>query len=236
LKKAAESLQTAAAADEFASLQVDLEKTLAECDRMAAMMAETPAGGAPQADVAQPEREESPVRRAPDSGNAGGKVWRLLVVDDNDAGRELLCRKLRRQGYSADDAASGKTALEKLQHQAFDLVLLDVMMPDMDGFEVLDRLREMGRLDRLPVIMITAIDDTQSLIRCLEMGAEDYLTKPYDPLLLRASLTSALERKRIRDEDQRTIAELTTVIAEMEEKSRVPQAESAARKDTSAES
>ena len=104
--------------------------------------------------------------------------------------------------------SDGVQALEKLAAGQFDLLLLDVMMPEMDGFEVLARVKQNPRLEGLPVIMISALDEIQSVVRCIEMGAEDYLPKPFDPVLLRARIGASLEKKRLRDRERRKTEEL----------------------------
>lgn len=126
---------------------------------------------------------------------------RLLVVDDDAANRDVLSRRLQRQGHEVDVACSGREALERMTGTRFDLVLLDIMMPDMDGYEVLGRIKGDRRLQHIPVIMISAIDEVQSVVRCIEAGAEDYLAKPFDPILLKARIGASLEKKRGRDRE-----------------------------------
>ncbi len=125
----------------------------------------------------------------------------LLVVDDNEMNRDMLVRRLKPLGYQVDTACDGGQALDMLQNGTYDLVLLDIMMPVMDGFEVLQQMKLQPRLKSVPVIMITALDDTSSAARCIDMGAEDYLTKPFDPTLLKARISSCLERKRLHDQE-----------------------------------
>ena len=125
----------------------------------------------------------------------------LLIVDDNEDNRYTLTRRLQREGYeNLTTAADGQQALELLGKQRFDLVLLDVMMPGLNGYEVLERMRADSRLRHVPVIMISAVDEIDSVIRCIELGAEDYLSKPFNPTLLRARVGASLEKKRLRDE------------------------------------
>lgn len=128
-------------------------------------------------------------------------VSTLLVVDDNEMNRDMLVRRLKPLGYQVDTACDGGQALDMLQKGDYDLVLLDIMMPVMDGFEVLQHMKLQQRLKSVPVIMITALDDTSSAARCIDMGAEDYLTKPFDPTLLKARISSCLERKRLHDQE-----------------------------------
>jgi phosphoserine phosphatase RsbU/P len=125
----------------------------------------------------------------------------FLVVDDNEDNRYTLTRRLKREGYeNLTIATDGQQALDLLQSRSFDLVLLDVMMPGLNGYQVLERMRADDRLRHIPVIMISALDEVESVIRCIELGAEDYLSKPFNPTLLRARVGATLEKKRLRDE------------------------------------
>lgn len=139
----------------------------------------------------------------------------LLVVDDNEMNRDMLSRRLERQGYTVTTAADGLEALEAVARESFDLVLLDIMMPGLDGHGVLARLKADPELRHLPVIMISALDEMQSVVRCIEAGAEDYLPKPFDPTLLRARIGATLEKKRLRDQEQRTHRALVESQAEL---------------------
>ena len=123
----------------------------------------------------------------------------LLVVDDNKGNRDMLSRRLRHEGYAVETAEHGRKALEVIKSQPIDLVLLDVMMPEMNGYEVLEQLKADRNRRDIPVIMISALDEIESVVRCIEMGAEDYLPKPFNPVLLRARVTASLEKKRLRD-------------------------------------
>ncbi len=134
----------------------------------------------------------------------------ILVVDDNDSNRALLERQLGRQGHTVTGAAHGREALDLLAGQSFDLVLLDVMMPVMDGFAALCEMKRSPEIRHIPVIMISALDELESVVRCIEAGAEDYLPKPFNPTLLRARIGACLEKKALRDSEQehlRTIEE-----------------------------
>ena len=134
---------------------------------------------------------------------------RLLVVDDNEDNRYTLIMRLEIEGYSNVVAADdGETALELLRTQDFDLILLDVMMPKVDGYRVLEQLRSWGRLHNIPVIMISALNETASVVRCIELGAVDYLSKPFDPVLLRARVGASLEKKRLRDQVRAHVARM----------------------------
>jgi class 3 adenylate cyclase len=125
----------------------------------------------------------------------------LLVVDDNEDNRYTLTQRLRRQGYvNVTTAKDGREALDVLRSRPVDLVLLDIMMPELNGYQVLAELKADERLRHIPVIMISAIDELDSVIRCIELGAEDYLPKPFNPTLLRARVGACLEKKRLHDE------------------------------------
>ena len=127
---------------------------------------------------------------------------RILVVDDNAANRDLLTRRLSREGHLVEAVEDGRSALQKVAGERFDLVLLDLMMPEMNGFEALCRMKADPALRDVPVIMISALDEIDSIVRCIEAGAEDYLPKPFNPVLLRARINAALEKKRLRDREQ----------------------------------
>ena len=125
----------------------------------------------------------------------------LLVVDDDASNRDVLSRRLKRQGHDVRTACSGRDALVLMRETNFDLVLLDIMMPDMDGYEVLGHIKTDDRLHHIPVIMISALSEVQSVVRCIEAGAEDYLAKPFNPTLLKARIGACLEKKRGRDRE-----------------------------------
>ena len=125
----------------------------------------------------------------------------VLVVDDNEDNRYTLARRLKRQGYGEPAMAEhGRAALELLDAGAFDLVLLDIMMPEMDGYDVLEAMKASSKLRDIPVLVISAVDEIDSIVRCIELGAEDYLPKPFNPTLLRVRVGACLEKKRLRDE------------------------------------
>lgn len=127
---------------------------------------------------------------------------RILVVDDNESNRYTLIERLRREGYAAiETAANGRAAIEMITRRPFDLVLLDIMMPGVDGYSVLEYVKSDMRLRHTPVIMISSIDEMESVIRCIEMGAEDFLPKPFNPILLRARVGACLEKKRMHDQE-----------------------------------
>ena len=126
----------------------------------------------------------------------------LLVVDDNEDNRYTLTRRLKRRGYdNVVTAVHGRHALDLLAERPFDLVLLDIMMPEMDGYEVLETMKADSKLRDVPVVMISALDEIDSVVRCIELGAEDYLAKPFNPTLLHARVGACLEKKRLRDQE-----------------------------------
>jgi class 3 adenylate cyclase/CheY-like chemotaxis protein len=158
----------------------------------------------------------SPAReadRAPAGAEAadGGTAERralILVVDDVEENRDMLARRLRRQGYQVIAAEGGAAALRVLADIPVDLVLLDVMMPDLDGYAVLQRLKAEPAWRDIPVLMISALDDMDSVVRCIELGAVDYLGKPFDAVLLQARIGACLEKKRLHDQETRHRQEL----------------------------
>ncbi len=137
---------------------------------------------------------------------------RILVVDDQEDNRAVLERRLRRQGHTVQSASGGHAALALLAREEVDLVLLDVLMPDLDGYAVLERLKAQPATRDIPVIMISALDDIRSVVRCIEYGAEDHLPKPFDPVLLRARISACLEKKRLRDGELEYLREVGRVI------------------------
>jgi class 3 adenylate cyclase len=135
---------------------------------------------------------------------------RLLVVDDNKVNRLLLGRGLEQQGHRVAFAENGRQGLEMLREGEFDLVLLDIQMPEMDGYQVLEKLTGDLALRDIPVIITSALEELDSVVRCIEMGAEDYLTKPVNPVLLRARIGASLEKKRLRDQQRELVSRFAT--------------------------
>ena len=133
---------------------------------------------------------------------AKARQIRILVVDDEPSMREMLGIVLRRDGYEVCVAENGRQALERIAAEELDLVMLDIMMPELDGYQVLEKLRADGTLERLPVIMISAVTEIESVVRCIEMGATDYLPKPFNTVLLKARVGATLEKKRLRDKER----------------------------------
>src|SRR5437764_5907101 len=136
----------------------------------------------------------------------------LLVVDDNSMNRIMLSRYITKLGYQATLAENGRQALEKLQAEPFDLVLLDVQLPEMDGYQLLEQLKADPRLRDIPVIMISAVEELESVVRCIELGAQDYFPKPFNPVLLNARISACLEKKRLRDQEVAYLQHVSRVI------------------------
>lgn len=139
----------------------------------------------------------------------------ILVVDDNEMNRDMLSRRLAREGYQVDTANDGSQAWDKVQFTDYDLVLLDIQMPVMDGHEVLKRMKQHDAVRNIPVIVISAQSELDSVVRCIELGAEDYLPKPFNPIILRARISACLEKKRLNDVERRhksLIEEQNTVL------------------------
>jgi DNA-binding response OmpR family regulator len=143
----------------------------------------------------------------------------ILVVDDQRVNRLKLSLGLKQQGHTVGEAENGMQALEKLQTETFDLALLDIMMPEMDGYQVREQMKEDTMLRDVPVIVISALDDLESVVKGIELGAEDYLPKTFDPVLLRARIGACLEKKRLRDQEVdylRNVALVTDAAAAVE--------------------
>jgi len=132
----------------------------------------------------------------------------LLVVDDKENNRDLLSRRLTKQGFRVEVAENGVQALQMIHNGHFDLVLLDIIMPEMNGYQVLAELKANPQYSRIPIIMISALDEIDSVVHCIEMGAEDYLQKPFNQVILNAKISASLERKRLRDREYAFIKKL----------------------------
>jgi adenylate cyclase len=144
----------------------------------------------------------------------------VLVVDDDDANREVLTRRLGRLGYGVRQAENGRVALELMRTEPVDLVLLDLNMPEVNGYEVLEIRHADPQLRNIPTIMISASADADSVVRCIQMGADDHLGKPFDPVLLEARLGACLEKKRLRDQEREllgTVSRQAEALAEWNE-------------------
>ena len=186
------------------AVSADAQRIGAAVSRLRSLVAEWTQGGSAAAPVRArgtasstgATEESRPTPRGPVAVPAT-----ILVVDDEEENRELLARRLTREGHRVRVAKGGIEALAILQTEPVDLVLLDVMMPDLDGPTVLARLKQDPDRSHIPVLMISALDETASVVRAIELGAEDYLPKPCDPVLLRARIGASLEKKRLRDQE-----------------------------------
>ena len=141
---------------------------------------------------------------------ANGPPGKLLVVDDNRVNRLLLGRSLEQLGHTVTFAENGREALESLRKQRVDLVLLDIEMPEMDGYQVLAALGADTQLRDIPVVMMSSLEEVDSVARCIELGAEDYLFKPVNPILLKARVGASLEKKRLRDQQRELFRKFAT--------------------------
>jgi adenylate cyclase len=132
----------------------------------------------------------------------------ILIADDDGVSRKLLRRLLEQDGHEVRDAADGAEALELFSEQESDIVLLDVVMPELDGISVLERLKATPGAEHIPVIMISAVDEADSVVRCIESGADDYLPKPFNPVILRARINAGLAKKRLHDLERARVHDL----------------------------
>ena len=145
--------------------------------------------------------------------NAQGHI---LVVDDHKPNRIKMSFAVKKLGYTVEMAEDGRQALELLRGQPFDLVLLDIIMPELDGYQVLVQMKADSRLRHIPVIVISAEQELDSVVKGIELGAEDYLPKTFEPVLLSARVNACLEKKRWRDKEQAYLAQLETERAKSE--------------------
>jgi CheY-like chemotaxis protein len=122
----------------------------------------------------------------------------VLIVDDNEMNRETLARRLKHEGFNFSMATNGREALEMVRSHQYHLILLDIMMPEMDGYTVLSRLKTNQSMSDIPVIMISAVEEMESVMKCMELGADDYLTKPFEPVLLKAAIARCLPQASIK--------------------------------------
>jgi sigma-B regulation protein RsbU (phosphoserine phosphatase) len=205
----------------------DLEKIIRAAHTWLALMEQhlLPKDDAPAPAAARPR--EIPAEAAPASRALPPLSGNLLVVDDDEGNRDMLARRLQRQGCAVTAASNGAEALELLAARPFDLVLLDMLMPGLDGFEVLTRMKAAPALVSIPVIMISALDQDQNIVRCIEAGADDYVAKPFNPVFLRARIGACLEKKRLRDQERQTyealLASQKKLAAELDDASRYVQ-------------
>ncbi len=135
---------------------------------------------------------------------------RLLVADDNKVNRLLLARGLELLGHRVASAENGRVALEMLRRESFDLLLLDMEMPEIDGFQVLEQMLADNELRQVPVIVTSALEGIADVVRCIELGADDFLRKPVNPVLLKARVNSSLEKKRLRDQQRDMVRRFAT--------------------------
>jgi signal transduction histidine kinase len=150
---------------------------------------------------------------SPGDGRALGP--RVLLVDDSAGNRDILRRYLERQGYDVTTSDNGQECLELMEQGEFTLVLLDVVLPVLDGFQVLKQIKANPALRSTPVILISALDESSRAVRCIHMGADDYLVKPFDPVLLKARIDASIEKKRLRTEEKRRADELEEALGEL---------------------
>lgn len=150
--------------------------------------------------------------------------FKILIVDNNRSNQELLYRQLERERYSVSLAESGEDALQAVSEDNFDLILLDIVMPGLNGYQVLDRLKK-GRWQHIPVIMISSLAEIESITKCIEMGAEDYLPKPFSFTLLRAKIDACLENKKLRDQEKIYVSRLALANQEIAELNKKLEAE-----------
>jgi signal transduction histidine kinase len=191
--------------------RTDIQRVVAALERLIAMTSGT-------AELeAEPESVKAKLAPAPAPPAALESGGRILIAEDNPANRDILRRRLEKEGHHVTETQDGREALEQLERGDFDLLLLDILMPRLDGFETLACIRRNERFHDLPVIMISALDEIQSVVRCIEMGAEDYLPKPIDPVLLRARIGACLEKKRLRDRERQKTAELELALHRLKE-------------------
>jgi adenylate cyclase len=140
----------------------------------------------------------------------------LLVIDDDPVVRSMLSRSLEEGGHQVATAKDGREGLDMASAEAFDVILLDVLMPGLDGYEVLEELKKDRTLRHIPVVMVTALDDIESAVRCIELGADDYLPKPIDPVVLGARINAGLTKKRLHDLEMQHVAEVNRLNRRLE--------------------
>ena len=201
VRAAGEALRRRAAEAGAGALLSDLDRIRSATGRLDELLGP---GGVPSAR----KGAEQGGSAEPGPGKPAAHRGLILVVDDNEDNRDMLARRLRRQNYEVLTAAGGRAALTTLTATPVDLVLLDVMMPDLDGYAVLERLKADPALRDIPVLMISALDELDSVVRCIQLGAEDYLGKPFEPVLLQARVGACLEKKRLHDREARQRREL----------------------------
>lgn len=198
------------------SLLPDLEKLLAAADGMLARIDALVAlsghaafdSEAEPSSFAEASRVLDALRLAQPASARRAITGAILVIDDNESNCDLLARQLTRDGHAVETASSGPQGLAFAAARDFDLILLDVLMPEMSGYDVLNRLKRDARTADIPVIMISALDEMDSIVRCIEAGAVDYLPKPFQAALLRARIRASLENKHFRDRERAMTEEI----------------------------
>ena len=208
IRAAGQALRGQASGAADTPLRTDLDRICAATERLAGLLQHD---GAPPL----PERDDP---RGGDHGEPGAGRSLILVVDDNADNRDMLARRLRRQGHEVRTVDGGRAALAALREAPADLVLLDVMMPDLDGYAVLQQIKGDAALRDIPVLMISALDELESVVRCIQLGADDYLGKPFDPVLLQARIGACLEKKRLHDQEARQRRELAELNHTLEQR------------------
>jgi adenylate cyclase len=212
-----ELLDDEAEAGDFADLRPDLQRIRAAGRQLLGpihvLIDVTAAGTLDLPGETAPSRPAAPQPAVSPSVQAA----RLLVVDDDEANRDMLSRRLERLGFSVALAEDGRAALDRIAAEPFDLVLLDVVMPVLDGYGVLLHLKADDTLRHIPVIVLSASDELDSAVRCIELGAEDYLPKPVDAVLLRARIGACLEKKRLHDQEQEHLDTIQRMADELAE-------------------
>jgi sigma-B regulation protein RsbU (phosphoserine phosphatase) len=185
----------------------DLDKLLGQAtllldriDNLVMLSGGDPALAEGEAGTSAPAKDEAEL--------AAARPSRILVVDDDASNRDLLSRRVQRLGHRVLQAKDGVHALALVETEDIDLVLIDMMMPGISGYDVLALLKRDPRFRELPVIMISALTELDAVVRCIEAGADDYLTKPFNPILLRARVGASLEKKRLRDEVRSSLVRL----------------------------
>ncbi|HSE04990.1 MAG TPA: response regulator [Methylomirabilota bacterium] len=211
VRAAGEALRRRAAEAGADALMADLDRIRSATGRLDELLGK---GGPPSVRAGA----GSEAAAGPDTDRPAAPRAVILVVDDNQDNRDMLARRLRRQGYEVLTAAGGRAALVALARAPVDLVLLDVMMPDLDGYAVLERLKADPALRDIPVLMISALDELDSVVRCIQLGAEDYLGKPFEPVLLQARIGACLEKKRLHDQEARQRRELAELNQTLEQR------------------
>jgi len=202
------------------SFVADLRKIRAAADNLLRLLADTEflrpltaKVSLPRAPAIELRTELTPAGMLHTTAQSVGEVQTLvgtvLVVDDNENNRDMLSRRLERQGHKVLQAENGRKAVDLLDQTKADVVLLDILMPELDGLQTLEILKANDAMRHTPVIMLSALDELDRVVRCIEIGADDYLTKPFNAVLLNARINACLEKKRLRDQEQAYLEQLT---------------------------